>query len=73
MNIYNVLVIVAFLICATIVICRIIDYYLQKLKGFSNYWHGRYESLWEVFNKAVKYDLSDDMMSDIEEIIEKNT
>lgn len=72
MNIYIALIIVAFLICATIIICRVIDYYFEKLKGIDNYWRGRYATLWDVFNKAAKNELSDDMMSDIEGIIEEN-
>jgi hypothetical protein len=72
MNIYIALVIVAFLICATIIICKMIDYYFEKLKDIDNYWRGRYSTLWKIFSEAAKYDLSDDMMSDIEEIINKN-
>ena len=72
MNIYIALIVVTFLICATIIIYRMIDYHFEKLRGIDNYWRGRYVTLWDIFNKAAKYDLSDDMMSDIEEIIEKN-
>ena len=49
-----------------------IEYHSERLKDMDNYWRGRYVTLWDIFNKAAKYDLSDDMMSDIEEIIEKN-
>ena len=72
MNIYIALVIVTFLICATIIINRMIDCYSENIKGMDNYWRGRYSTLWKIFSEAAKYDLSDDMMSDIEEIINKN-
>jgi hypothetical protein len=68
MNIYIALVVVTFLICATILIYRLIDYYVEKEKSNDNYWRGRYYTLWNIFEKAAKCDLSDDMMSDIEEI-----
>ena len=72
MNIYIALIAITSIVCATIIIYRLIEYRFEKLKDIDNYWRGRYVTLWDIFNKAARYELSDDMMSDIEEIKERN-
>ena len=73
MNImYITLIIIVFIICVTILIYRIIDYHFEKAEGMNSYWHGRYLTLWEIFNNAVKYELSNDIMEEIENIKSNN-
>lgn len=67
MNIHVTVIAVTFLICATIIIYRLIDFYREKAKGVDNYWRGRYCTLESIFDRAGKYTLTDEVLSDIEE------
>ena len=71
MNIHITIIAVTFLICATIIIYQLIEFYREKAKDVDNYWRGRYCTLEDIFNRAGKYTLTDEVLSDIEEIVMK--
>lgn len=67
-----VIFLVALMICLTIIIRWVLDYVIdaQRLKSDkeAEYWRGRYSAIVRVFDKASKFEFSEEILEKIEKL-----
>lgn len=63
---------VALMVCLTVILRWVLDYIVDKKRLKSDksaeYWRGRYYALANVLDKGLKYEVSEALLEEIEEI-----